>query len=232
MGCGEEVESVGCGKSDGRTRSRVCGLWEVESVGCGESTVPRASPSGVDDTRAHGCTSRTRQWAPLVRCAHPRCDRAGPPRTHAECAPASQAGASPEPGVRVPTWDAFYYRILKGRRGCVGGWSVNVVRPIFEPYETRLGTLRWELSSLCYLYTVSRRPARRGDDTVVATEHATELTHAAGDVETGAGRTQAVPKLRHPTGVGSVAARVEVAAEARAVAPAPPQVRSVAAAEL
>lgn len=120
---------------------------------------------------------------------------------------------------RAPTWDAFYYRI--------GGWSVKDAS-IFEPYETRLGTLRWELSSLCYLYTVSRRPARRGDDTVVATE----LTHAAGDVETGAGRTQAVPKLRHPTGVGSVAARVEVAAEARAVAPAPPQVRSVAAAKL
>ena len=61
-------------------------------------------------------------------------------------------------------------------------------------------------------------------------------------------RTQAVPKLklRHPTGVGSAAARVEVAAdaraagaarvgvaaEARAVGAAPPQVRSVAAAEL
>lgn len=134
-----------------------------------------------------------------------------------------EAGASPEPGTDMG-------RILLPhslRRVCVGGWSVKDAS-IFEPYETRLGTLRWELSSLCYLYTVSRRPARRGDDTIVATE----LTHAAGDVETGAGRTQAVPKLRHPTGVGSVAARVEVAAEARVVAPAPPQVRSVAAAEL
>jgi len=132
----------------------------------------------------------------------------------AECAPASQGARERADMGRI---------LLPHAR-----WSVNDAS-IFEPYETASrNSDGWELSSLCYLYTVSRRPARRGDDTIVATE----LTHAAGDVETGAGRTQAVPKLRHPTGVGSVAARVEVAAEARVVAPAPPQVRSVAAAEL
>ena len=135
----------------------------------------------------------------------------------------SQAASLPGRARAYGHGTHFITAFFKAVRGCVGGWSVNDAS-IFEPYETRLR----ELSSLSYLYTVSRRPTRRGDDTIVATE----LTHAAGDVETGAGRTQAVPKLRHPTGVGSVAARVELAAEARAVAPALPQVRSVAAAEL